>query len=84
MFHVIYPYHLFAIQCAFPVFDFILPKSHNAVVMDLIFVLATWHGLTKLKMHTELTLCLLGDVTEVLGKQFHTFQSETANIMIQG
>jgi hypothetical protein len=48
-----------AFQCAIPVFDGLLDFRNNAIVMDLLFELATWHAFAKLRLHTESTICAL-------------------------
>ncbi|OBZ68473.1 hypothetical protein A0H81_11674 [Grifola frondosa] len=40
-------------QCSIPAFEGLLPEPHNKVLMDLLFVFAQWHGLAKLRMHTD-------------------------------
>lgn len=42
--------------------------------MRLLFTCAHWHGLAKLRMHSDLTLDVLDDVTTVLGQAFRHFQ----------
>jgi hypothetical protein len=64
-------------QCAIPVFDGLLPEPHNRVVLDLLFVMAHWHGLAKLRMHHELTLEIMESVTVSLGKLLRSFSSIT-------
>jgi hypothetical protein len=64
-------------QCAIPVFDGLLPEPHNCVVLDLLFVMAHWHGLAKLRMHHELTLEVMESVTVSLGKLLRLFSSST-------
>ena len=68
---------LLIIQCAYLIFEGLLPQTHNKIDLELIFALAVWHGLVKLRMHSEHTLCLLQDATESLGAWFQKFQSET-------
>ena len=46
-------------------------------MMKLLFSLCHWHGLAKLRMHTEDTLRLMESETVVLGNHLHTFTSET-------
>ena len=43
-------------QCAIPVFEGLLPDKHDRIVRKLLFELATWHGLAKLRLHTETTV----------------------------
>ena len=42
----------------------------------LLFELATWHGLAKLRQHTETTVCDLENSTSQLGGMLHTFQED--------
>ncbi|KAG2081012.1 uncharacterized protein F5147DRAFT_783966 [Suillus discolor] len=52
------------LQCAIPVFDGLLPNNnHNKIIQDLLFTLAHWHGLAKLRMHSDLTLDILDTAT---------------------
>ncbi|KIK32452.1 hypothetical protein CY34DRAFT_45100, partial [Suillus luteus UH-Slu-Lm8-n1] len=41
------------LQCVIPVFEGLLPKEHNGIVLDMLFDLAAWHGYAKLRMHTD-------------------------------
>lgn len=45
--------------------------------MDLLFLMAHWHGLAKLRLHTEYTLEHLTRVTTKLGEQLQLFQRKT-------
>jgi len=45
--------------------------------MDLLFELATWHGLAKLHLHTESTVQALESSTTQLGIALRKFQSTT-------
>ncbi len=47
-------------KCSIPVFEGLLPDKHSDILMDLLFILAHWHALAKLRQHTELTLNILG------------------------
>ncbi|KAG2063384.1 hypothetical protein BDR04DRAFT_1123294 [Suillus decipiens] len=62
------------LQCAIPVFEGLLPSPYNELLLDLSFELATWHGLAKLRMHTDTTLNFL-DLSQELhegdGKGLH-------------
>jgi hypothetical protein len=42
-----------------------------------LFNLAHWHGLAKLRMHTDLTLGILSHVTTSLGNNFRVFEEKT-------
>ena len=65
------------LQCAIPIFERLLPKLHNNHVMKLLFQTAEWHGLAKLRMHTEATLARLEQVTTDLGHLMWDFQDKT-------
>jgi hypothetical protein len=56
------------------VFDGLLPEPHNHQVMELLFLCAYWHGLAKLRMHTDITLDILDQVTSELGEAFRRFK----------
>lgn len=45
--------------------------------MSLLFVLAKWHSLAKLRLHTDHTLDLMDKLTTELGDQFRTFETGT-------
>lgn len=61
-----------------PIFEQLLPSPLNEMLLDLLFELATWHGLTKLRLHTETTLGFLDTSTRRLGKSLRKFMSKTA------
>lgn len=66
-------------QCAIPVFEGLLPEPHNTRVLHLLFLAAWWHGLAKLRMHTESTLKIMENVTVSLGKKLREFTSKTCS-----
>lgn len=51
----------------------LLPEPHNTTVLDLVFLLATWHALAKLGIHTDTSLCLLDIATTALGSGLRYF-----------
>jgi hypothetical protein len=61
------------------VFDGLLPEPHNEIVMTLLFRLAEWHALAKLRMHTETTLTHTEPSTTTLGKELRRFQDVTCS-----
>jgi hypothetical protein len=65
------------VKCAIPVFQGLLPEPHNTKVLRLLFAFAHWHGLAKLRMHTDDTLQILDLATTGLGNQLRAFQNET-------
>jgi hypothetical protein len=56
MFYRIICTHSRYYQCSIPTFEGLLPKKHDKIIQKLLFELATWHGLAKLRLHTESTL----------------------------
>lgn len=64
-------------QCIIPAFEGLLPAEHDAVVQKLLFRLAHWHALAKLRQHTEESLGLLDEITRSLGQQLRKFQDIT-------
>ncbi|KAI0357196.1 hypothetical protein OH77DRAFT_141434 [Trametes cingulata] len=45
-----------ALQCFIPVIDRLLPSTHDAIVLDLLFDTATLHALHKLRLHVDSTV----------------------------
>jgi len=62
-----------------PCFEGLLPAPHNAIVLDLLFDLATWHGYAKLRLHTEKTLTFFEATIKSLRRSVAKFQAETCN-----
>ncbi|KAG2029658.1 hypothetical protein BDR03DRAFT_936805 [Suillus americanus] len=62
------------LQCSIPVFDGLFPDAQNDIVISLLFTMAHWHGLAKLRMHSDLTLKILDDITTDLGEHFRLFK----------
>ena len=60
-------------------FDGLLPEPHNSHVLDLLFELGHWHGLAKLRMHTDPSLQILRDVTTSLGSCVRKFIKKTCS-----
>lgn len=73
-----FPYKL-SQKCAIPVFEGLLPEPHNSAILRLLFVCAHWHGLAKLRMHTDLTLDIMDDVTTEMGVEFRAFSTMTCS-----
>ena len=67
------------LQCAIPVFERLLPEPHNNHIMKLLFRTAEWHGLAKLRMHTEVTLAQLEKVAMDLGHLMRDFRDVTSS-----
>ena len=66
-------------QCAIPVYKGLLNPPHNKIIHELLFKLATWHGLAKLWLHTETTINSLEHSTKWLGTAIWQFESETCS-----
>ncbi|PPQ78449.1 hypothetical protein CVT24_001579 [Panaeolus cyanescens] len=67
------------LQCAIPVFEGLLEPEHNRIVSDLLFELATWHGLAKLRLHTTSTVISLEASTTRLGDILRKFTNVTCS-----
>jgi hypothetical protein len=59
------------------VFDGLLPELYNTDILQLLFVCAHWHGLVKMRMHTESTLDILNQTTHEIGNEFRKFAGRT-------
>jgi hypothetical protein len=64
------------IQCAIPAFEGLFPGTHDTFIRKLLFELATWHGLAKLRLHTETNVCDLENSTARLGELLRRFESD--------
>jgi hypothetical protein len=64
-------------QCSIPVFEGLLSEPHNSTVLQLLFHMAHWHGLTKLHMYSDITLAILNKEITVAGRQLRTFNATT-------
>ena len=72
-------------QCAIPVFEGLLSApGHDEILTDLLFELATWHALAKLRLHTESTVVALEHSTQRLGKAIRIFEEKLCAEYIAG
>ncbi|TFK78527.1 hypothetical protein K466DRAFT_606902 [Polyporus arcularius HHB13444] len=62
------------LQCSIPCFENLLPSPYNEQVLDLLYVLASWHAAAKLRMHTDSSLKVLDSWTTSLGRHLRHFQ----------
>jgi hypothetical protein len=60
-----------------PAVDRLLPEPHNGKLITLLFCLAKWHALAKLRMQTEHTLDCLGQTTIAIGRELRSFKEWT-------
>ncbi|KJA20606.1 hypothetical protein HYPSUDRAFT_141916, partial [Hypholoma sublateritium FD-334 SS-4] len=67
------------LQCSIPVFDGLLDPEHDKAILSLLFTVAEWHALAKLRMHTDSTLGWLQECTASLGMQLRRFESHTCS-----
>lgn len=51
-----------------------MPEPHNTMVVRLVFLSAHWHGLAKLRLHTDLTLGIMDRLTTELGQALRDFE----------
>ena len=60
-----------------PVFEGLFPPEHDGEFQTLLFQLAQWHALAKLRLHTDHSLDLLDKATRLLGDQLRKFPQFT-------
>ncbi|KAI0245401.1 hypothetical protein BJV78DRAFT_1138891 [Lactifluus subvellereus] len=65
------------LQCAIPAFDGLLPEEDNEIVLDLLFLMATFHVYAKLRLHTESTVQSFELVTTALCQALRRFRDVT-------
>ena len=65
-----------------PVFEGLLHELHNMIIIDLLFKLATWHGLAKLRLHIKSTIRYLESSTSRIGSLLRRFQSVTCEAYV--
>lgn len=56
-----------------PVFEGLLPSTHDKILQDTLFTLCEWHAHAKLRMHTNSTLTGLAAITRRLGMELRAF-----------
>jgi hypothetical protein len=61
---------------AIPVFEDLLPKPYNSIILKLLFHFAHWHRLAKLRMHSDRTLQILDNMTAILGDCLREFEKK--------
>jgi hypothetical protein len=60
-----------------PAVEGLIPEPHNGKIMILLFRLAEWHALAKLRLHTECTLNFLSQSTVTIGRELRSFEEWT-------
>ncbi len=58
-------------------FEGLFPEPFNERIMRLLFHLAHWHSLAKLRLHTDSTLNILADMTTIVGAEVRHFVNHT-------
>lgn len=56
------------------VVDGLLPEPHNVQLLTLLYRMAEWHALAKLRMHTDHTLGALDKATAAIGRELRSFR----------
>ena len=64
------------LQCIILVVESLLPEEDEKDILDLIFILSTWHAYAKLQLHTNHTLASFDALTGPLGAALHHFAGE--------
>jgi hypothetical protein len=63
----------FECKCAMPCFEGLFPQSYEKTILDLLFMLATWHALAKLRLHTTSSLSFFKQCTKQFGQVIRYF-----------
>jgi hypothetical protein len=58
--------------------ELLLPEPYNTLILDLLFILCTWHASAKLRLHTTTTLRYLKETTRSLGFILRKFAKKTS------
>ncbi|KAG6825349.1 hypothetical protein H0H92_004011 [Tricholoma furcatifolium] len=65
------------LQVAIPIFEGLLDGPHDSAISDLLFRFAYWHGLAKLRLHSDRTLEILDQQTTHIGHSLRAFKDTT-------
>ncbi|TBU26172.1 hypothetical protein BD311DRAFT_597782, partial [Dichomitus squalens] len=60
-----------------PAFEGLLDLRDDLTVADLLFELANWHALAKLRLHTSVTLDIFRAATKHMYEAIHKFADDT-------
>jgi hypothetical protein len=55
----------------------LFPAEHDVVVQSLLYRFAQWHALAKLRLHSESTVNLLGEIFKKLSQKLRKFRNFT-------
>ncbi|KAF9642911.1 hypothetical protein BDM02DRAFT_3105097 [Thelephora ganbajun] len=67
------------LQCIILVIEGLLPQKDEKVILDLIFILSTWHAYAKLRLHTDHMLASFDVLTRPLRTALHHFGGKFSN-----
>ncbi len=70
------------LQVAIPVFDGLVDEPYNGIILDMLYVLASWHALAKLRMHTDTTLSVFEKTTADLGTIVRGFAAKVCTAFV--
>ncbi|KAF9051319.1 hypothetical protein BJ165DRAFT_1341064, partial [Panaeolus papilionaceus] len=65
------------LQCSIPAFEGLLDEPHNGRLIALLYCMAKWHSLAKMRMHTDRTISILQALSKELGTQLRQFRDTT-------
>lgn len=65
------------LQCAIACFEGLFPEDIDDDIRSLLFFMATWHALAKLRMHSTSSLTALSTTTICLGSAMRIFVQDT-------
>ncbi|KIJ33763.1 hypothetical protein M422DRAFT_182849, partial [Sphaerobolus stellatus SS14] len=65
------------LQCSLPAFEGLLEEPFNTLLQDVLFIFCYWHGVAKLRMHTDSTINLLSQLTKQFGSLIRRFEKDT-------
>ncbi|KAG8705415.1 hypothetical protein FRC08_001682 [Ceratobasidium sp. 394] len=70
------------LQCIIPALEGLLPPSVEKQILTLLYVLAQWHGLAKLRRHTSASVTALRHTTTRLGHELREFRRYTSELNV--
>ncbi|KAJ3558432.1 hypothetical protein NM688_g934 [Phlebia brevispora] len=62
------------LQCSIPVFEGLLPEPHNSHIISLLYSMAYFHCLAKMRLHTDTSVALLDQAYSVMASHLRHFQ----------
>ncbi|TBU38655.1 hypothetical protein BD309DRAFT_1083909 [Dichomitus squalens] len=65
------------LKCIIPCIDGLTPAPHNDNILTLLYHMAYWHALAKMRLHTDTSVRLLDNSTTILGRALRNFAAVT-------